>query len=69
MCMILFILSVDEIRKHQRQKHQEEESAALLEELQDSDLPKEFTDKEFLILGYHHMIDGIDGIDYQIMSS
>lgn len=49
-------------------KHQEEESAALLEEFfKDSDLPKEFTDRVSYIVSHHHTIDGIDGIDYQIM--
>lgn len=46
-------------------KHQEEESAALLEEFfKDSDLPKEFTDRVSYIVSHHHTIDGIDGIDY-----
>ena len=42
--------------------------AALLEEFfKDSDLPKEFTDRVSYIVSHHHTIDGIDGIDYQIM--
>ena len=49
-------------------RHQEEESAALLEEFfKDSDLPKEFTDRVSYVVSHHHTIDGIDGIDYQIM--
>mgnify|MGYP001082067011 CR=1 FL=1 len=49
-------------------KHQEEESAALIEEFfVDSDLPKEFVDRVSYIVSHHHTIDGIDGIDYQIM--
>ena len=49
-------------------KHQEEESAALIEEFfADSDLPKEFVDRVSYIVSHHHTIDGIDGIDYQIM--
>ena len=49
-------------------KHQEEESAALLEEFfADSDLPKEFVDRVSYIVSHHHTITGIDGIDYQIM--
>ena len=38
-------------------KHQEEESAALLEEFfKDSDLPKEFTDRVSYIVSHHHQI-------------
>ena len=49
-------------------KHQEEESAALIEEFfLDSDLPKEFVDRVSYIVSHHHTITGIDGIDYQIM--
>ena len=49
-------------------KHQEEESAALLEEFfADSDLPKEFVDRVSYIVSHHHTITGIDGIDYQIL--
>ena len=49
-------------------KHQEEESAALIEEFfADSDLPKEFVDRVSYIVSHHHTITGIDGIDYQIM--
>ena len=49
-------------------KHQEEESAALIEEFfVDSDLPKEFVDRVSYIVSHHHTITGIDGIDYQIM--
>ena len=49
-------------------KHQEEESAALIEEFfADSDLPKEFVDRVSYIVSHHHTINGIDGIDYQIM--
>ena len=49
-------------------KHQEEESAALIEEFfVDSDLPKEFVDRVSYIVSHHHTIIGIDGIDYQIM--
>ena len=49
-------------------KHQEEESAALIEEFfTDSDLPKEFVDRVSYIVSHHHTITGIDGIDYQIM--
>ena len=49
-------------------KHQEEESAALIEEFfSDSDLPKEFVDRVSYIVSHHHTITGIDGIDYQIM--
>ena len=40
-------------------KHQEEESAALLEEF--------FADRVSYIVSHHHTITGIDGIDYQIM--
>ena len=49
-------------------KHQEEESAALIEEFfSDSDLPKEFVDRVSYIVSHHHTITGIDGIDYQIL--
>ena len=49
-------------------KHQEEESAALIEEFfAYSDLPKEFVDRVSYIVSHHHTITGIDGIDYQIM--
>ena len=49
-------------------KHQEEESAALIEEFfVDSDLPKEFVDRVSYIVSHHHTITGIDGIDYQIL--
>ena len=49
-------------------KHQEEESAALIEEFfADSDLPKEFVDRVSYIVSHHHTITGIDGIDYQIL--
>ncbi len=49
-------------------KHQEEESAALIEEFfADSDLPKEFVNRVSYIVSHHHTITGIDGIDYQIM--
>ncbi|WP_287638132.1 HD domain-containing protein [Blautia sp.] len=49
-------------------KHQEEESAALIEKFfADSDLPKEFVDRVSYIVSHHHTITGIDGIDYQIM--
>ena len=49
-------------------KHQEEESAALIEEFfAGSDLPREFVDRVSYIVSHHHTITGIDGIDYQIM--
>ena len=49
-------------------KHQEKESAALIEEFfADSDLPKEFVDRVSYIVSHHHTITGIDGIDYQIL--
>ena len=45
-------------------KHQEEESAALIEEFfAYSDLPKEFVDRVSYIVSHHHTITGIDGID------
>lgn len=49
-------------------KYQEREGPALTEEfLQDTGLPKEMIRRVCFLVGHHHTVDQIDGIDYQIL--
>lgn len=49
-------------------KYQEMEGPALTEEfLQDAGLPEEMFRRVSFLVGHHHTIDRIDGIDYQIL--
>lgn len=49
-------------------KYQELEGPALTEEfLQDTGLPEEMIRRVSFLVGHHHTIDKIDGIDYQIL--
>ncbi len=49
-------------------KYQELEGPALTEEfLQDTGLPKEMIRRVCFLVGHHHTVDQIDGIDYQIL--
>lgn len=49
-------------------KHQEAEGANLAREfLQDTGLPQEIAERIIYLVGHHHTLEGIDGIDYQIL--
>lgn len=49
-------------------KYQELEGPALTEEfLQDTGLPKEMIRRVCFLVGHHHTVDQVDGIDYQIL--
>ena len=49
-------------------KYQELEGPALAEEfLQDTGLPEDIIHRISFLVGHHHTIEGIDGIDYQIL--
>lgn len=49
-------------------KYQELEGPALTEEfLQDTGLPEEMIRRVSFLVGHHHTIDEVDGIDYQIL--
>lgn len=49
-------------------KYQEKEGILLAEEfLKDTDLPEEIKKRVVFLVGHHHTLTGIDGIDYQIL--
>ncbi len=49
-------------------RHQEEEGAPMARRfLSDSGLSKEQADRVAYLVGHHHTLEGIDGIDYQIL--
>ena len=49
-------------------KYQEKEGILLAEEfLKDTDLPEEIKKRVAFLVGHHHTLTGIDGIDYQIL--
>ncbi len=49
-------------------RHQETEGAILAEEfLQDSGWPKDFIERVVFLVGHHHTIKNIEGMDYQIL--
>lgn len=47
---------------------QEKEGAVLAAEfLKDSELPQEFINRVVYLVGHHHTLDAVDGLDYQIL--
>lgn len=47
---------------------QEKEGAVLVRTfLADTDLPRSFVDRISYLVGHHHTLDAVDGIDYQIL--
>jgi HD superfamily phosphodiesterase len=49
-------------------EYQESEGAVLAAEfLKDTDWPKEITERVVYLVGHHHTLHDIDGIDYQIL--
>lgn len=49
-------------------KHQEAEGVILAREfLKDTGLPEKTTERIIFLVGHHHTLQGIDGIDYQIL--
>ncbi len=47
---------------------QEQEGMVLAEEfLKESGLPDEMTERIIFLVGHHHTLQGVDGIDYQIL--
>lgn len=49
-------------------KHQEQEGPALVREfLKDSGLPQASVDRIAYLIGHHHTLHNIDGLDYQIL--
>lgn len=49
-------------------KHQEVEGVILAREfLKDAGLPEKTVDRIVFLVGHHHTLQGIDGIDYQIL--
>ncbi|MDO5425238.1 MAG: HD domain-containing protein [Eubacteriales bacterium] len=53
---------------HADGKHQEIEGVRLAREfLQDAGLTEEMTDRVVFLVGHHHTLTGVDGIDYRIL--
>lgn len=49
-------------------KYQEQEGVVLVKEfLKDTGLSEEFIDRVAFLVGHHHTISGMDGMDYQIL--